>query len=412
VCASHQVLPEYREYERFSTTSVNAFVSPIMDAYIQRVEERIPAEARLRIMQSNGGSISAARARAEAVQTVLSGPSAGVVGAFTAARAAGFERVIAFDMGGTSTDVSLCNGSISTRSNSKISGIPIAIPVVDIHTVGAGGGSIAWLDSAGSLHVGPQSAGADPGPVCYGAGTHLTVTDANLFLGRLLAERFLGGRIRLDLDRDRVVWHATKALPKGSACGIALSNIESYHDAAKRQYRRIQRARRTMMEPDKRRAKQAPRGMFADVHFYLICWTQIHKHLALIRRIEQLRRTTALIDDCKSEFMLRRDFRNHLEHYETRLPGQAAYEKMKGSYFYSCMSDDDFQFGVDRVDVGPKSIRFLNSFMAAFKQAVLFDSLEILERNDPDRLVNHMKGAANGVKADRKIKKLKKLGLL
>jgi N-methylhydantoinase A/oxoprolinase/acetone carboxylase beta subunit len=203
LCASHQVLPEYREYERFSATSVNAFVSPVMDAYVGHIEQELPDGARLRVMQSNGGSISAARARAEAVQTILSGPAAGVVGAFEAARTAGFERVITFDMGGTSTDVSLCDGSISTRTNSTISAIPIAVPIVDIHTVGAGGGSIAWLDPAGSLHVGPQSAGALPGPVCYGKSSDLTVTDANLFLGRMLPDHFLGGRIWLDLDRVR-----------------------------------------------------------------------------------------------------------------------------------------------------------------------------------------------------------------
>ncbi len=204
LCTSHQVLPEYREYERFSTTSINAFVSPKMASYIERIERGLPEKTRLRIMQSNGGSISASRARQEAVQTILSGPAAGVVGAFETARSAGFDQIITFDMGGTSTDVSLCDGKISTRSNSKISGIPVAIPVVDIHTVGAGGGSIAWLDSARSLHVGPQSAGAEPGPVCYGAGTELTVTDANLCLGRMLADRFLGGGIKLDVDRARV----------------------------------------------------------------------------------------------------------------------------------------------------------------------------------------------------------------
>jgi N-methylhydantoinase A len=200
---SHQVMPEYREYERFSTTSINAYVSPKMSAYIKHIEEEIPQGVRLRIMQSNGGSISASRAREEAVQTVLSGPAAGVVGAFEVARMAGFVRTITFDMGGTSTDVSLCEGSISTRTNAKIAGIPLAVPVVDIHTVGAGGGSVAWLDSAGSLHVGPQSAGAKPGPVCYGVGSELTVTDANLCLGRMLPDRFLGGAIRLDLDRAR-----------------------------------------------------------------------------------------------------------------------------------------------------------------------------------------------------------------
>ncbi|GAB4341767.1 MAG: hydantoinase/oxoprolinase family protein [Candidatus Abyssubacteria bacterium] len=204
ISLSHLVLPEYREYERFSTTSVNAFVSPVMSEYLGSIEDGLQDSTRLRVMQSNGGSISASRARVEAVQTILSGPAAGVVGAVEAARHAGFERIITFDMGGTSTDVSLCDGAISMRTRSSIGGVPIGIPVVDIHTVGAGGGSIAWLDSAGSLHVGPQSAGAQPGPVCYGAGAELTVTDANLCLGRMFADRFLGGAMRLDFDRARV----------------------------------------------------------------------------------------------------------------------------------------------------------------------------------------------------------------
>ena len=203
VSGSHRVLPEYREYERFSTTSVNAYVSPIMGAYLRSIEEDLPESVRLRVMQSNGGSISASRARTEAVQTILSGPAAGAVGAVEMARLAGFDKIITFDMGGTSTDVSLCDGGVTMRTRSVIGGCPIAIPVVDIHTVGAGGGSIAWLDSAGSLHVGPQSAGADPGPVCYGRGADLTVADANLCLGRMRADRFLGGAMRLDIDKTR-----------------------------------------------------------------------------------------------------------------------------------------------------------------------------------------------------------------
>lgn len=201
VSASHRVLPEYREYERFSTTSVNAYVSPKMSGYLGSIEEGLPKSVHLRVMQSNGGSISASRARAEAVQTLLSGPAAGVVGAFEVAQRAGFDKVITFDMGGTSTDVNLCDGGVSMRTHSIIAGSPIGIPVVDIHTVGAGGGSIAWLDPAGSLHVGPQSAGAQPGPVCYGHGSDVTVTDANLCLGRMFADRFLGGAMQLDLDR-------------------------------------------------------------------------------------------------------------------------------------------------------------------------------------------------------------------
>ncbi len=201
VSASHRVLPQYREYERFGTTSVNAYVSPKMGSYLGSLEKSLPESVRLRVMQSNGGSISASRAAEEAVRTILSGPAAGVVGAFEIARLAGFDRAITFDMGGTSTDVSLCDGRISIRTLSSVAGCPVGVPVVDIHTVGAGGGSISWLDSAGSLHVGPQSAGADPGPVSYGKGSEITVTDANLCLGRMSAEHFLGGAMRLDLDR-------------------------------------------------------------------------------------------------------------------------------------------------------------------------------------------------------------------
>lgn len=200
VSASHEVLPEYREYERWSTTAVNAYVAPLMARYLERLQAGL-GSSKLRIMQSNGGSISAARAGAEAVQTILSGPAAGVVGAQAVAAASGHTRLITFDMGGTSTDVSLLDGAISTTSESLVGDLPVRLPVLDIHTVGAGGGSIAWIDSGGSLRVGPRSAGADPGPVCFGTGEELTVTDANLLLGRLDPAYFLGGRMTLDVAR-------------------------------------------------------------------------------------------------------------------------------------------------------------------------------------------------------------------
>jgi N-methylhydantoinase A/oxoprolinase/acetone carboxylase beta subunit len=209
VSASFEVLPEYREFERWSTTVVNAYVTPLIDRYLARLEAGLRApgasagQGRLSIMQSNGGSISAALARSEAVRTVLSGPAAGVVGAEAVARAAGFPRAISFDMGGTSTDVSLIDGRIATSTDSKIGDFPIRLPVIDIHTVGAGGGSIAHMDSGGALRVGPRSAGSAPGPACYGTGTELTVTDANLLLGRLDPEFFLGGRMSLDAERSR-----------------------------------------------------------------------------------------------------------------------------------------------------------------------------------------------------------------
>ena len=211
VSASHEILPEYREFERWSTTAVNAYVTPLMASYLARLADGLAAGSTLRIMQSNGGSISAAYASRAAVQTILSGPAAGVVGAQALGQASGFPRLITFDMGGTSTDVSLIDGAIGTTVDSVVGDFPVRVPVLDIHTVGAGGGSIAWLDSGGSLRVGPRSAGADPGPACYGKGSELTVTDANLLLGRLDPAYFLGGRMALDLDRTRTLAKALAA---------------------------------------------------------------------------------------------------------------------------------------------------------------------------------------------------------
>jgi N-methylhydantoinase A len=204
ISLSSDVLPEYREYERTATTVVNAYVAPLMSRYLTNLEEGLQGR-RLRIMQSNGGIISAEAARALTARTALSGPAGGVVGAFALARMAGFEDVITFDMGGTSTDVSLCPGQIQETTEGMIAGLPLRLPIIDIHTVGAGGGSIARLDTGGALRVGPESAGSDPGPTCYGRDTaqEITVTDANLALGRLDADHFLGGRMRLDLDRTQ-----------------------------------------------------------------------------------------------------------------------------------------------------------------------------------------------------------------
>jgi N-methylhydantoinase A/oxoprolinase/acetone carboxylase beta subunit len=204
VSASHEILPEYREFERWSTTAVNAYVTPLMARYLRRLEAALEGHS-LHIMQSNGGSISSVRAREAAVQTILSGPAAGVLGAQAVGATSGFTRLITFDMGGTSTDVSLIDGAIGTRTDSIVGDFPVRLPVLDIHTVGAGGGSIAYVDSGGSLRVGPRSAGADPGPACYGKGSELTVTDANLLLGRLDPAYFLGGRMQLDLDRTRAL---------------------------------------------------------------------------------------------------------------------------------------------------------------------------------------------------------------
>ncbi len=200
ISASHKILPEYREFERFSTTLANAYVSPVMSRYITSLENKLGG-SNLRIMQSNGGSISPERAKERAINCMLSGPAGGVVGATRVAKYAGLEKIITFDMGGTSTDVSLCEGRVHHTTDTSLGDIPIKIPVIDIHTVGAGGGSIAYLDLGGALRVGPQSAGSVPGPICYGKGKRITVTDANLFLGRLLSEYFLGGRMRLDSNK-------------------------------------------------------------------------------------------------------------------------------------------------------------------------------------------------------------------
>jgi N-methylhydantoinase A len=244
---SHQILPEFREYERTSTVVINAYLQPVMQRYLENLQSRTislslsrdvtqstsrvgagdsPARlgvaqrfstamktskkdgasapvAGIFVMQSSGGITALSTAAREPVRTVLSGPAGGVVGAATSARASGFDRIIAFDMGGTSTDVSLVEGSIAIATDAQVTGFPVSVPMLDIHTVGAGGGSLARFDAAGVLRVGPESAAADPGPICYGSGTQPTVTDANLLLGRLQPTRFLGGDFTLDFDRTR-----------------------------------------------------------------------------------------------------------------------------------------------------------------------------------------------------------------
>jgi N-methylhydantoinase A len=218
VSVSHEILPEYREYERTSTTVVNAYLVPVMSRYLGEIERHAmawtwqsrtsssrPNPARVRVMQSNGGVLSAQAAAREPVRTILSGPAGGVLGARYVAGLAGFDRIITFDMGGTSTDVALMDtqsgGSLGSTSETIVSEVPVAVPMLDIHTVGAGGGSIARFDRAGALRVGPESAGADPGPICYGRGEKPTVTDANLLLGRIPQAGLLGGAFELDLAR-------------------------------------------------------------------------------------------------------------------------------------------------------------------------------------------------------------------
>jgi len=197
VCTSHEISPEFREYERASTTAVNAYVGPLMDAYLQDLERA--RGFRISIMQSNGGFLSARDAAKHAARTVLSGPAGGVIGAMRVAQAGGFRRVLGFDMGGTSSDVSLIDGTPHETTEASIDGLPIRVPMLDIHTVGAGGGSIARVDAGGLLRVGPESAGADPGPACYGKGTLPTVTDAHVVLGRITS--LLGGSMKIDPTR-------------------------------------------------------------------------------------------------------------------------------------------------------------------------------------------------------------------
>jgi N-methylhydantoinase A len=200
ISISSRILPEYREYERTSTVVINAYLQPLMGRYLTRLKSGLS----LRVMQSSGGSISAEMAAREPVRTILSGPSGGVVGALRAARAAGLQNIITFDMGGTSTDVALCDrGAIRTTNEATVAGLPVAVSVMDIHTVGAGGGSIARVDEGGSLRVGPESAGADPGPACYGRSLLPTVTDAHVVLGHFGGGGLLGGEFKLDAARAR-----------------------------------------------------------------------------------------------------------------------------------------------------------------------------------------------------------------
>ncbi|HLZ58351.1 MAG TPA: hydantoinase/oxoprolinase family protein, partial [Ktedonosporobacter sp.] len=206
VSASCEVLPEFREYERTSTVVLNAYVGPLIDRYLARLERTLPEACTLRIMQSNGGSISSAMARREAARTLLSGPAAGVVGAAFVAQASGYTRIITLDIGGTSTDVALVDEVMTETTEGKIGGYPTKLPMIDIHTVGAGGGSIAWFDAGGVLRVGPTSMGADPGPAAYGrGGQEATVTDAHVVLGRLLPEAFLSGSMQLEPERALAV---------------------------------------------------------------------------------------------------------------------------------------------------------------------------------------------------------------
>jgi len=225
---SHRILPEFREYERTSTVVVNAYLQPLMQSYMQKLADRVIAASsasatnnqtapRIFVMQSSGGITALESAAREPVRTVLSGPAGGLVGAAATAARSGFRKILSFDMGGTSTDVAVVQDEVRAGGQSEVAGIPVGVPMLEIHTVGAGGGSLARFDAGGALLVGPESAGADPGPICYGRGTVPTVTDANLLLGRLRSNHFLGGDFILDLERARRItseWLKKQALKK------------------------------------------------------------------------------------------------------------------------------------------------------------------------------------------------------
>ena len=206
VSCSHEVLPEYKEYERGLATWVNASTGPVMKAYLNRLEAFLK-KAPLSIMQSSGVTCSTEFATTYPVNLLLSGPAAGLIGAANVANVSGYPRVITFDMGGTSTDVSAVDGEITLTSEGVIGPYPVGVPMVDLETIGAGGGSLAWVDEGGLLHVGPQSAGARPGPACYfRGGTQITVTDANVLLGRLPAGIKLGGHIELNIEATKAAF--------------------------------------------------------------------------------------------------------------------------------------------------------------------------------------------------------------
>lgn len=200
---SHRVIAEYREYERAATTFLNAYVGPLVRSYVSRLEEGVCAD-QLYVMHSAGGVMRAGEAGEHAVRLVLSGPAGGLVAAEKIGEQLGMHRLLTFDMGGTSTDVALLDGKPSMTTEGKIAGVPVAVPMLDIHTIGAGGGSLAWLDSAGLPQVGPESAGATPGPACYGlGGSQPTVTDANVVLGRIPADASLAGSMPLNVTAAR-----------------------------------------------------------------------------------------------------------------------------------------------------------------------------------------------------------------
>jgi len=203
VSRSSAVLAEYKEYERGIATWLNSYVGPLVEGYLSRLKDALP-KAKIAVMQSSGGTVAADLAGQQAVHMLLSGPAGGLAAAKFMGEVTAKKGLLTFDMGGTSTDVAMIDGELQLSSEGEIAGYPVAVPMVDMHTIGAGGGSIASIDAGGLLQVGPESAGADPGPACYGkGGTKATVTDANLVLGRLRADVFLGGGMTLDIAAAR-----------------------------------------------------------------------------------------------------------------------------------------------------------------------------------------------------------------
>jgi len=234
VSRSSSILPEFREYERGITTWLNAYVGPLVAGYLKRLQQGVP-QAAVSVMQSSGGTIAANQAGGQAVHMLLSGPAGGLAAAQFLGTSIGRTRLLTFDMGGTSTDVAMVDGALQLTSEGRIAGYPVAVPMVDMHTIGAGGGSIAYVDSGGMLQVGPESAGAAPGPACYDQGGECpTVTDANLLLGRLRADAFLGGEMQLnELAARRTMRSIAKPLglsPEQAAEGVVrIANEHMVH---------------------------------------------------------------------------------------------------------------------------------------------------------------------------------------
>lgn len=229
---SSTILPEFREFERLSTTVINSYLGPRMKMYINNLKQRVKdigVTVEPYITQSNGGVMSIGSTVQTPVQTALSGPSAGVMGAIYVARAAGYENIITYDMGGTSTDVSLVNRGIAEYTTKrKVCGLPSGVPMIDVHAVGAGGGSIAYIDNAGALKVGPESAGANPGPAAYGLGNEdPVVTDANLVLGRINPHYVLGGRLKINAELSKEAIRRKIAEPMGLSNEEAAQGIVS-----------------------------------------------------------------------------------------------------------------------------------------------------------------------------------------